>query len=417
MKISKYTKLGILIVFAMSSLIWGLSYLKGHDIFRKNMYYNVVYPRIDGLNESNKVMMNGYQIGQVDKIRFLPDNSGKLLVTIMVDATFRIPVNSVAQIISSDIMGTREVKMILSDENEIYESNDTIPGSVEGDLKEQVSLQVLPIKNKAEQLLGTIDSAITILTVVFNEDARDNLTSSFENFNHTISNLNKTTSDLQQIVSNEKGSIERIITNLDEISTALKGNIDNLNKTLKNISIFSDSLSNVSVTPVIRNISNASEQILAILEKINSDQNSAGLLLNDDELYHSINKLSLNLSSLINDIQDNPKRYLHFSAIDLGKNVYISGIESSVKLIVFKVYLISSENRIVFDSKLFEGLGTVEEYETSGAFTYLLGNTNSYSDITKLLATARRTFPDANIIAFRNGRMVSLDKALKTTKN
>ena len=119
----------------------------------------------------------------------------------MVDAGFRIPVNSVAQIVSSDIMGTRSIRLVMSNENEIYSANDTIPGAVEADLKEQVSMQVLPIKNKAEQLLATLDSAITVLTVIFNEDARQNLSESFENINQTIENLEKKTADLNELVS------------------------------------------------------------------------------------------------------------------------------------------------------------------------------------------------------------------------
>jgi phospholipid/cholesterol/gamma-HCH transport system substrate-binding protein len=153
----------------------------------------VVYERIDGLLESNKVTMNGYQIGQVKNISFAPNKSGNLIVTMMIDASFKIPVNSLAQIVSSDIMGTRSIRMILSDENTVYQSNDTIPGAIESDLKEQVSLQVLPIKNKAEQLLSTIDSAITVLTVIFNEDARENLSESFENINKTIENAQSIT--------------------------------------------------------------------------------------------------------------------------------------------------------------------------------------------------------------------------------
>ncbi|MBN1987682.1 MAG: MCE family protein, partial [Prolixibacteraceae bacterium] len=113
LKVSKYTRLGILIVASITILIWGLSYLKGNDIFNKNTYYHVIYERIDGLTESNKVTLNGYQVGQVKEISFTPDNSGNLLVTLMVDAGFRIPVNSVAQIVSSDIMGTRSIRLVM----------------------------------------------------------------------------------------------------------------------------------------------------------------------------------------------------------------------------------------------------------------------------------------------------------------
>ena len=90
MKISKYARLGILIVISLTILIWGLSYLKGNDIFKKNEYYHVIYDRVDGLVESNKVTLNGYQIGQVKSIEFTSDNSGKLLVTLLIDANFQI---------------------------------------------------------------------------------------------------------------------------------------------------------------------------------------------------------------------------------------------------------------------------------------------------------------------------------------
>ena len=118
----------------------------------------------------------------------------------------------------------------------MYQPNDTIPGAVESDLKEQVSMQVLPIKNKAEQLLSTLDSAITVLTVIFNEDARQNLSESFKNINQTIENLEKTTSDLQIIVSSEKESIQNIITNFDELSTVFNKNAGEIENVIKNLS-------------------------------------------------------------------------------------------------------------------------------------------------------------------------------------
>jgi phospholipid/cholesterol/gamma-HCH transport system substrate-binding protein len=297
----------------------------------------------------------------------------------------------------------------------MYSTNDTIPGAVENDLKEQVSMQVLPIKNKAEQLLGTIDSAITILTVIFNEDAQKNLSESFAKVNKTIENLEATTADLQTIVSSEKGSIQDIISNIDDITTSFKANTGNLDKIIQNLSSFSDTLSQLSVSPVLANISEASNQILAIFEKLNSNESTAGLLLNDDKLYKQINTLSSNLSSLISDIETNPKRYLHFSALDLGKEVYINANgDAATKNILFKVHLISSENKIPENSKLFEGLDDVEEFQTSGVYTYLLGSTSSYNEIQEIFDLAKQKFPDATIVAFKNGRLIKLEKALKS---
>jgi len=417
MKNAKYVKLGILIVVSFAILIWGLSYLKGNDVFKRNDYYFVVYERIDGLLESNKVIMNGYQVGQVYDIQFTPDNSGKLVITLMMDASFKIPVNSVAQIVSSDIMGTRSIKMIFGSESTFYQSGDTIPGAIESDLKEQVSMQVLPLKNKAEQLLNTIDSAIVTLTVILNEDARENLSQSFANINRSINNIEKTTSDLQQIVSSQKGNIQLTMENITTITGTLSNNSKELENAIKNLSKLSDTLAQLPVSPIVENISEASNQILLLLQKLNSTESTAGLLLNDDQLYLSITELSENLAFLINDIQVNPKRYLEFSAIDFGKEYYIntSG-DVSAKNVIFKVHLVSTEEPVQVNSKYFEGLGEIEEYKANGAYSYLTGNTSIYDEITEIHNQAKKKFPESTVVAFKNGKLVKLEKVLKSVR-
>ncbi len=417
MKYSKYVKLGLLVVISLIILFYGLSYLKGNDIFSTSNLYHVKYERIDGLLEANKVTMNGFQIGQVKKIELASVKTGELLVTLMIDASFEIPVSSIAQIMSSDLMGTRSIKMILSNEDSFYQPGDTIPGAVESDLKEQVSLQVLPIKNKAEQLLSTLDSAITVLTVILNEDARENLSESFANINKTIENLEGITNDMQEIVSAQKASIQQTIASIEKITKFLSNNTPEFEKTIKNLSAFSDTLSKLEVAPIISNLSDASNQILAILEKINSTENTAGLLLNDDQLYSQITILSENLSLLIKDIQANPKRYLQFSAVDLGKDYFIntSGDVTS-KNVIFKVHLISSETKIPSNSNMFEGLGTIEEYFANGAYSYLFGETSSYSEIEQIHAMVRKKFPESAIVAFKKGQLIKFEKALKSLK-
>lgn len=414
MKNAKYTKLGILIVFSLAALIWGLSFLKGNDIFKQNDYYHVYYNRVDGLVKSNDVTLNGFKIGQVTDLKFAPDNSGRLIVSFAVNSSFKIPVNSTARIISSDIMGTRSIEIVYSGENEMYKSNDTIPGSIEAGLKDQVSMQVLPLKNKAEELLSTVDSAITVLTIIFNEDARENLTTSFAKINQTVENIEATTADLQEIMASEKGNVKNIVSNIEELTTTFKNNAAEFEATIQNLNQFSDTLANVSVTPVLNNLANASAEIENILEKLNSDDNSAGLLLNDDELYQSINTLTENMGFLIGDIQQNPKRYLQVSAFDFGKEVYINTKDdASAKDIVFKVHLLSTKTQLGTNAKFFEEIDDVEEYTTGNVYNYLTGATSKYSEIEEIYQKLRLQFPESSIVAFKNGRLIKLKKALK----
>lgn len=418
MKISKYAKLGLLMVFSLTALIWGLSYLKGHDFFKPVDYYYTRYERVDGLQESGHVTFNGYRVGSVKNIRFADDRTGDLIVTFMLDNDFRIPVHSAARIVSSDIMGTRSVKLVFSNETSYYQAGDTLPGEIESDLKEQVSLQVLPLKNKAEDLLSTLDSAITVLTVIFNEDARKNLSQSFDNINRTISNLEKTSADLQTLMATEKSNISGLINNMKEFSGILSGNAEEFDNIVGKLSQFSDTLVTQPLGPVLADVSAAVNSLEEILAKANSDQSSAGLLLHDDQLYRNLTGLTSNLEYLLTDIRTNPKRYLHFSAIDLGKEVYVtsSGTPAENRNILFRVHLISVTQPLPADSPLFDGLGEIISVESSGAWSYLAGEFTRYEEATQWLVRAHRNFPDATIVAFREGKIIPLDKAMRLLK-
>jgi phospholipid/cholesterol/gamma-HCH transport system substrate-binding protein len=411
---SKYTRLGILITLSLVILFWGLSFLKGNDIFQRKNEFHVIYDRVDGLTSSNDVILSGYKIGQVRNIRFMPDNTGRLVVTFIIDSSIELPVGTIAQIISSDIMGTRSIRLLLGDRETIHHSNDTIPGAVEQDLKEQVSMQVLPLKNKAEELLSSLDSAVTGLAFLFDDEARKNFAESFDNINQTIFNIEKTTADLQELVSLEKEGFRNILSNVENITGTFSRNSTSIENTLQNLSAFSDSLSAVPITVLGRNVQTATEHLNTVLAQFESTDNTMGSLLNDDRLYVSLNQLSANLNLLMNDIRVNPDRYLNFSAIDLGRKVYVNAPQTVSDNIVFKVHLVSSQNKLPVTADIFDGLQPVEEYEVSGAYTYLTGSTNSFDEIQQLLKLAQINFPDASVVAFRNGRLIKLERALRS---
>jgi phospholipid/cholesterol/gamma-HCH transport system substrate-binding protein len=420
MKISKYVKIGLLMAFSITALVWGLSYLKGHDFFKPVSYYYARYKRVDGLQESSHVTVNGYRVGNVKKIEFANDKSGDLIVTFLIDNDFKIPSNSAARIISSDIMGTRAVKLLYSPfSKSYYTPGDTIPGEIEGDLKEQVSMQVLPLKNRAEELLSTIDSAITVLTVFFNEDARKNLSESFENINRTILNLEKTSSDLQELMAQKKSNIGNLIGNMEEITSSLKKNSSGFENVVRNLSSFSDTLAKIPFTPIVSDMSQAIYSLQNILGRMNSDSSTVGLLFNDDELYYNITGLTSNLERLMADIRYNPKRYLHFSAVDLGKNVYISppGKTSAENLnLKFRVLLVSTNTQLPLNAPVFAGLEKIEELKEEGMFSYYTQNSSSYTETDQILTIARRNFPDATIVSYRDGKKIKLQKALRLLK-
>ncbi len=418
--LNRYTKLGILIIFSFAILIWGINYLKGIDFFNKNTSYVVIYDRIDGLLESSAVTMNGYQVGQVKDINFTKENDGRLVVIFSLEGEFRIPKGTSARIVSNDLMGTKSIKLLVGQSEEFYTALDTIPGSIESDLREQVSMQVLPIKNKAEQLLGSLDSAITVVTYVFNEEARKNLTESFQRINNTILNLEQTSNDLKNLLASEKGNVSGILSNLNDVSSNLNENSDEISTILGNFASISDSIASIELNTMLNHLAYSAEGLKNIVDKLTNGEGSAGLLINDEQLYKNLNSLSANLDLLMLDIRQNPKRYVQFSAFDLGKDVYITPRTAQTKIndrYYFKVHLISSPTKLDTTNVIFESFDEVEEVNVGGLYNYMTGNSTDFAKISEIHSKAKLVFPEASIVSFKNNRKVRLEKALRKISN
>lgn len=417
-KISKYTKLGFLVLASLTILIWGINYLKGIDLLKRSTNYYVVYEKIDGLLKSSSVSINGYQVGQVTEICFLGDYSGRLLVTLSLQGNYKIGKGSTAKIVSSDIMGTKSIKLEIVHSGEYYKKNDTIPGTTENDLKEQVSMQVLPLKKKAEELIASLDSAMTVVTYVFNKRTRKNLTESFENINRAIVNIESASGELNKIIAN--GKINSIVNNVDSISSTIKQKSGEISNIIKNLSSLSDSLAKLNINPVFAQISSSIAGLNTIVQKLNATDSSAGLLINDTALYHNLNNLAANLDLLMKDIRINPKRYVHFSALNIGKDVYITAKSATTEekgQIIYKVHLISSPAQLSTESSFFKGLGSIEENKVGKAYNYMAGKSTDFEKISQLFETARINFSDASIVSFKNGRQINLERAVKKRTN
>ncbi|MCF6212517.1 MAG: N-acetylmuramoyl-L-alanine amidase [Flavobacteriaceae bacterium] len=82
---------------------------------------------------------------------------------------------------------------------------------------------------------------------------------------------------------------------------------------------------------------------------------------------------------------------------------------------IFKVQIASGANKIAPKSYNFKGLRNVERVKVGAYYKYYLGATQSYSKIKSLRYKAQKKgYKSAFIVAFKNGRKVSVQKALKS---
>jgi len=322
--LSRESKIGLVFIVALILLVWGLNFLKGKTLLKPERNFFAVYERIDGLIVANPVNINGFAVGQVMKIEFESETSPRIVVEFMLDKKIRIPKNTVARIYSEDLLGGKSIDLIFGDSPEYCEPGDTLASSIEQSLREEVNRQVEPIRRKAENLISSIDSMVTIIQMVFNENMRDDLIASVASLKSTFGNLANTSSAIDTLVITQQRKLIDIIGHIESITHNLQNSNEEITNVLSNFSAISDTIAQMRISATLSDLNQTLADISKIVKKINQGDGSMGLLINDQELYNNLVTSSTELNLLLEDLRLNPQRYISVSVFGKkpGKQPY-----------------------------------------------------------------------------------------------
>lgn len=299
-----------MVVVTIVIFVLGFNFLKGKDIFSNRDTFYAIYPNISGIVEANPVQINGFKVGRVSKIELL-DTTGRLLVTMSIsDRKLRVPKGTVARIVSSDLLGAKAIELKLARGTEFARDGDTLQSDIEASLQESVEMQVKPLKDKAEKLIASIDSIMTVVQAVLDKDTRENLDKSFESIKHALQTLDNTAMKLDDMIASEKQKISVIFSKVESISTNLAANNDKISNAISNFSSISDTLAKANITRTIENANQALSSVSDVMVRVNNGEGSMGMLLKDDRLYKNLTAASASVDSLIHDMEVNPWRYI-----------------------------------------------------------------------------------------------------------
>lgn len=294
-------------------LFWGYNFLKGNDIFSNEKHFYAVYSDVSGLSNADPIYINGLQAGQVSRIAFDAHDMHHVVVEMIYNKAQSIPRNSVAKIISTNLMGTKAISIQLGDAQQPLQDGDTMRTSIESSLQEQVEQTMGPLKNKTDKLLAALEAMVSDLQAVINSENTASISQSMKHLEYSLANVAKLSGHLEKIAGNERQSIETIFANVNAITTNLRNNNEHLTGILQNAHQISDSLAQANVASTMRHANKAMADLAHILAKINRGEGSMGLLLNNDSLYWELDKSANDMNELLEDIKKNPKRYLKFS--------------------------------------------------------------------------------------------------------
>jgi phospholipid/cholesterol/gamma-HCH transport system substrate-binding protein len=305
MKISNETKIGALTSIAIVLLILGYNFLRGKDLFEHSEKIYAVFKNVDGLELSNAVSIKGLEVGSVYAIRATNKNLDGILVTISMKKDVNIPKNSVA-VIESGLLNSSNIVVQKGDATDYIQDGDTLLTMDKGGILSQFQGSLTPVMKNLSKTLGSLDSLIQIVGGLFNPAVKNNFTS-------IIGNLERSSASLQLMLNDRTSSLAHSMVHLDSFTNNLASNNQRINGTLDNLEKTTRKLSNAKIDETLQSAQEAMNSLKDAINKINSQDGTMGLLLNNKKLYLNLENTTRSLNILLDDLRLHPKRYVNIS--------------------------------------------------------------------------------------------------------
>ena len=292
MKLTKEIKIALVAIVGILVMYFGINFLKGMNLFSTNNAYYMTFDDIQGLGASTPIYADGYKVGTVDGMEYDYKENGPIKVKVDIIKDLRIPQGSKAEIVK-DLMGNLQVNLLLANNpRERVEPGGVIPGAVNGGMMDKAA-NLIPV---VEKMLPKLDSILTSVNALLADPA---LAASLHNVETITSNLTISTRELNTLMAGLNKQVPGMVRKAN-------GVLDNTNRLTAN-------LASLDVQGTLNKVNQTLESAHQFTEKLNSNQGSLGLLMNDTKLYDNLTSTMSHADSLVIDLKAHPKRYVHFS--------------------------------------------------------------------------------------------------------
>ena len=292
MKLTKEIKIALVAIVGILIMYFGINFLKGMNLFSTNNAYYMTFDDIQGLGASTPIYADGYKVGTVDGMEYDYKENGPIKVKVDINKDLRIPQGSKAEIVK-DLMGNLQVNLLLANNpRERVEPGGVIPGAVNGGMMDKAA-NLIPVVVK---MLPKLDSILTSVNALLADPA---LAASLHNVETITSNLTVSTRELNTLMAGLNKQVPGMVRKAN-------GVLDNTNRLTAN-------LASLDVQGTLNKVNQTLESAHQFTEKLNSNQGSLGLLMNDTKLYDNLTSTMSHADSLVIDLKAHPKRYVHFS--------------------------------------------------------------------------------------------------------
>lgn len=287
---------GVIVFVAAVIFLAGILWLSGNQIFFSNEYkLDILFEDAVGLKDQAPVFMRGYRIGSTKEVEF---DEEKIRVKISVDKKYRIPADSKVEINMLNFLGEKGLMVLPGTAKEYLKPNSVITGENK-DLMSIAKDILSTAKEKVEE--GDLNRVIT------------NISESVASLNTLLGKVDTKVDKLDMALYNTQiKELGQAGKGLKEFLEIAQGETQNFSAESRvSLDKFNDTLDQVNDT--LEQLATLSSEISEIARDINTGRGTAGELLQNKAYIESLNETIIQLTAFLEDIRENPKKYVKFS--------------------------------------------------------------------------------------------------------
>lgn len=313
LKVKREVLFGIFTIGALLVFWVGVNYLKGSRLLGKPFTLYAEYENVQGLVRGNPITINGLRVGKVGDLQ-LDLSAGIAKATLQFDEPLKIPINSVAMIYSSDLLGSKAINISVNEEltsPNFFNDGEYIEGIQEENIlskAEDLVPEGTKILIELSRLASDLNQITTAIRQLINdEQGKDAIRGTLEEVRYSAENVRSITEQVDSITT----VFEKISQESLSIVSAVEDRNDDVQGIINNVRITTDSLKAASgdIKSLMADASSTVGSVENIFGKLDTTTGTLGLLLNDRQLYDSIISTTDNLNALVKEVNKNPRRF------------------------------------------------------------------------------------------------------------
>lgn len=310
LKISKELKIGVVSILTIVAFYWLFKFLQGENLFTKGNIYYVEYSNVDGLLPTKPVNVNGLRVGRVDDIAIKEGkDSLYFVVKLILEKELDFTKNTVAEIYEPGIMAGKMINLKLSYEGEPAKSGDYLKPAINLSMLTMLSDELSPTKKKLDSVLVSLDGTLNRFSSLADEQTNQSLKQVLKELDGSLKAISKTANSLTQT----SGNTNRLVLDVAELSSDTKDLMQTANSTMAKYGDVAQNINDGEIKATLSNLNKATESLNATLTRFENANGTINQAINDPALYDNLNKTAKNLNLLIEDFNQNPDKYIHFS--------------------------------------------------------------------------------------------------------